>query len=72
MENLNETNYVLGIKILYDRANEMLKLSQRTYIEKILKLFNMKNYSSSKAPIMKGDKFSKALSVLKMMMRKRK
>ena len=72
MENLNETNYDLGINILYDGANGMLKLSQRTYIEKILKMFNMKIYSSFKAPIMKGDKFSKALNVLKMMIRKRK
>ncbi|KAL6316437.1 hypothetical protein AAG906_018140 [Vitis piasezkii] len=31
--------YVLGIKILRDRANGVLKLSQRTYIEKILKRY---------------------------------
>ncbi|RVW32450.1 Retrovirus-related Pol polyprotein from transposon TNT 1-94 [Vitis vinifera] len=41
-------------------ANGVLKLSQRTYIEKILKSFNIHNYRSSKAPIVKGDKFSKA------------
>ena len=71
MKDLGETNYVFDIKILHDRATRMLKLSQRTYIEKILKRFNMKNCSSIEAPIVKGDKFSKALSVPKMMMKKR-
>nr|CAN83337.1 hypothetical protein VITISV_004574 [Vitis vinifera] len=60
MKDLGEASYVLGIKILRDRANGVLKLSQRTYIEKILKMFNMGNCRSSKAPIVKGDKFSKA------------
>ena len=60
MKDLGETSYVLGIKILRDRANRVLKLSQRTYIEKILKRFNMHNCSSTRAPIVKGDKFSKA------------
>ena len=60
MKDLGEASYVLGIKILCDRANGVLKLSQRTYIEKILKRFNMHNCRSSKVPIVKGDKFSKA------------
>ena len=60
MKDLGETSYVLSIKILRDRANEVLKLSQRTYIEKILKRFNMHKCSSTRAPIVKGDKFSKA------------
>ena len=60
MKDLGEASYVLSIKILRDRANEVLKLSQRTYIEKILKRFNMHNCSSTRAPIVKGDKFSKA------------
>ncbi|RVW91615.1 hypothetical protein CK203_024166 [Vitis vinifera] len=37
MKDLGEASYVLGIKILRDRANGVLKLSQRAYIEKILK-----------------------------------
>ena len=60
MKDLGEAYYVLGIRILCDRANGMLKLSQRTYIEKILKRFNMHNCSSTRAPVVKGDKFSKA------------
>ncbi|WKA09639.1 hypothetical protein VitviT2T_027264 [Vitis vinifera] len=60
MKDLGEASYVLGIKILRDRANGVLKLSQKAYIEKILKRFNMHNCKSTKAPIVKGDKFSKA------------
>ncbi|RVW55396.1 Retrovirus-related Pol polyprotein from transposon TNT 1-94 [Vitis vinifera] len=44
----------------YGEANGVLKLSQRAYIEGILKRFNMHNCKSTKAPIVKGDKFSKA------------
>ena len=60
MKDLSEASYILGIKILRDRANGVFKLSQRAYIEKILKRFNMHNCSSTGALIMKGDKFSKA------------
>ena len=38
----------------------LIKLSQRTYIEKILEKFNMHNCSYTRARIMKGDKFAKA------------
>ncbi|RVW91271.1 Retrovirus-related Pol polyprotein from transposon TNT 1-94 [Vitis vinifera] len=37
MKDFGEASYVLGINILRDRANGVLKLSQRTYIEKILR-----------------------------------
>ena len=59
MKDLGEASYVMAVKILRDRATVVLKLSQRTYNEKILKRFNMHNYSSTRAPIVKGDKFSK-------------
>ena len=62
MKDLGEASYVLGIQILRDRANGILRLSQRTYIERILKRFNMHSCSLGKAQIMKGDKFSKAQS----------
>ena len=71
MKDLGKASYVLGINILRDRANGVLKLSQRAYIEKILKRFNMHNYKSTKAPIVKVISFQR-LSVLKMMMRERK
>ncbi|RVX13624.1 Retrovirus-related Pol polyprotein from transposon TNT 1-94 [Vitis vinifera] len=60
MKDLGEASYILAIKILRDRANGVFKLSQRAYIEKILKRFNMHNCSSTGALIMNGDKFSKA------------
>ena len=34
-------------------------LSQKTYIEKVLKKYNMHKCSASPAPIVKGDKFGK-------------
>jgi hypothetical protein len=34
----------------------MLRLSQRAYIEKVLKRYNMHNYSGQPAPVVKGDK----------------
>ena len=59
MKDLEEASYVLGIQILRDKPSGILRLSQRTSIERILKRFNMQSCSSSKAPIVKGDRFSK-------------
>ena len=36
-----------------------MRLSQHTYIESIMKMFNMQLCSSGKAQIVKGDRFSK-------------
>jgi Reverse transcriptase (RNA-dependent DNA polymerase) len=59
MKDLDEVSYVIGIKIHRDRSRGILGLSQETYIKKILKHYNMQTCSSSVAPIVKGDKFSK-------------
>ena len=59
MKDLGEASYVLGIQILRDRPNGIMILSQQTYIECILKMFNMQSCSFDKAPIVKGDIFSK-------------
>ena len=59
MKDLREASYVLGIQILCDRPSGILRLSQQTYIECVLKRFNMQSCSSSKALIVKGDRFSK-------------
>ena len=59
MKDLGEASYVLGIHILRDRPSGILRLSQQTNIERILKMFNMQSCSSGKAPIVKGDRFSK-------------
>ena len=60
MKDHREATYVLGIQILHNRSSGILRLSQQTYIERILKMFNMQSCSSSKAPIVKGDRFSKS------------
>ena len=59
MKDLEKASYILGIQILCDRPNGILRLSQQTYIECILKIFNMQSCSFVKTPIVKGDKFSK-------------
>ena len=59
MKDLGETSYVLGIQILCDRPSDILRLSQQTYIEHILKRFNMQSCSFENASIVKGGRFSK-------------
>ena len=59
MKDLGEASYFLGIQILHDRPSGIMRLSQQTYIERILKGFNMQSCSYGKAPIVKGDRFSK-------------
>ena len=59
MKDLGEASYVIGIEIHRDRSQRVLGLSQKAYIEKVLKRFGMKDCTPTVAPIMKGDKFSK-------------
>lgn len=58
MKDLGEAKYVLGIEITRDRSKHFLGLSQRAYIEKVLKRFNMENCSCGEVPMVKGEKFS--------------
>jgi hypothetical protein len=57
MKDLIEASYVLGIEINRDRSKGVLELSQKSYIEKILKRFNMHKCNPMPAPIVKGTKF---------------
>ena len=41
MKDLGDAAYILGIKIYRDRSRRLIGLSQDTYLEKILKRFNM-------------------------------
>jgi hypothetical protein len=41
MKDLGEASYVLGIKLLRDRYNRMIGLSQAAYIDKVLARFSM-------------------------------
>ena len=59
MKGLGEESYVLSIQILRDKPSGIMRLSQHTYIERILKRFNMQLCSSDKTPIVKGDRFAK-------------
>ena len=59
MKDLSEAPYVLGTQKLRDKPSGILRLSQQTYIECILKKFNMQSYCFGKASIIKGGRFSK-------------
>jgi len=54
-EDICEASYFINIKICRENFWGILGLSQGTYINKVLKRFNMKNGSLSVAPILKGD-----------------
>jgi hypothetical protein len=62
MKDLGEAFYVLGIEIHRDRGKRVLGLSQKSYIEKVLKKFNMHKCNPTPAPIVKGVKFGKCQS----------
>ena len=55
MKDLGEASFVLGIEIHRDREKKILGLSQKAYLEKVLKKYSMQNYKSSPAPIVKDD-----------------
>ena len=41
MKDLGEANYILGTRIYRDRSRRLIGLSQSTYLDKVLKRFNM-------------------------------
>lgn len=55
MSNIGEASFILVIEIIRDRSRELLGLSQRSVIGRVLKRFNTKNYSPSEASILRGD-----------------
>ena len=59
MKDLGEASFVLGIEIHRDRTKGVLGLSQKAYLEKVLKRYSMHMCKSSPAPIVKGDRFGK-------------
>ena len=54
MKDLGEGNYILGIKLLRDRKNKVLALSQALYIDKILARFSMENSKKGTLPLKHG------------------
>ena len=57
MKDFGEASFVLGIEIHRDREKGVLGLSQKAYLEKVLKKYNMQNCKSSPTPIVKGDRY---------------
>ena len=43
MKDLGEAVYILGIKIYRDRSKHLIRLSQSTYLDKVLKRFGMED-----------------------------
>ena len=58
MKYFGDASFVLGIQIHQDRSRGILGLSQKSYIEKILKRFGMHDYKLGDTLVAKGDKFS--------------
>ena len=58
MKDLGEASFVLGIKKLRDRSQGIIRLSQESYIDKVLDRFDMKYSKLGDTLIAKEDKFS--------------
>jgi hypothetical protein len=58
MKDLGEATYILGIKIYRDRSKRLIGLSQDTYIDKVLKRFNMEQSKKGFLPMSHGMRFS--------------
>ena len=72
MKDLDEANFILGIKLWQDHKNRMLSLSQAGYIDKVLERFSMQNSKKGLLPFRHGvplsdDQRSKTLEEENMM-----
>ncbi|KAK8634151.1 hypothetical protein V6N13_014980 [Hibiscus sabdariffa] len=61
MKDLGEAAYILGVKIYRDRSRRILGLSQSTYIDKVLKRFNMEASKKGFLPMTHGISLSKEM-----------
>ncbi|KAJ1299023.1 hypothetical protein BS78_01G499800 [Paspalum vaginatum] len=57
MKYMGEASYVLGIEIQRNRSKGILGLSQKTYIENVLKRYEMHRSERKPTPIIEGEKF---------------
>ncbi|KAG8497050.1 hypothetical protein CXB51_008289 [Gossypium anomalum] len=64
MKDLGEATYILGVKIYRDRSRRLLGLSQGTYIDKVLKRFNMEESKRGFLPMRCGISLSKEMCPL--------
>ena len=53
MKDLDETAYILGIKIYRDRSRRLIGLSESTYSDKVLKKFKMDQSKKGFLPVFK-------------------
>ena len=60
MKDLGEAAYILGINIYRDRSRRLIGLSQDTYIDKVLKRFNMEEAKKEFLPMSHGIHLSKS------------
>ena len=59
MKDLGEAAYILGIKIYRDRSRHLIRLSQSTYLDKVLKKFKMDQSKKGFLHVLQGVKLSK-------------
>ena len=55
MKDLSEAPFVLEIQKYRDRLQGIFGLSQKTYIEKVLKRYGMQDCKLGNTPVAKGD-----------------
>ena len=58
MKDLGEAQYVLGIKIIRDKNNKIIALSQENYIDSILSKYNMQDSKKGFTPFRYGINLS--------------
>ena len=58
MKDLGEATYILGIRIYRDRTQRLIGLNQSTYVDKILKRFNMLDSKKGSLPFQHSIKLS--------------
>ena len=61
MKDLGKASYILGIKVYRDRPKQILGLSQKLCIEKVLKKFSMKNSKRGLLSLKHGISLSKIM-----------
>jgi len=61
MKNLGVATYILGIRIYRDKSRRLLGLSQRSYIDKVLKRFSMEDSKRGNLLMSHGIHLSKAM-----------
>ena len=58
IKDLGEAAYILGIKIYRYRSRRLIGLSQSTYLDKVLKRFNMEQAKKGFFLVLQGIKLS--------------